>query len=290
MSRSQWTNIAFVLCACLGALFSAAYFFNGAELLRTSATWPREFLYPRSSALAAFEAQAKNKNFNADNATRSDAFIRSGDPFSRATTPFRLNSASSITPGPNPTSLLRQLDLPPRGGDELSRALNNSAADLSRSATDARGAVAPAQTVRSTSQSGIAGMKNVTSRAKSASSSASRSTVRNARQQSALRAAKFTNQHSLKNATQRGANAVAKTPVLRQTSNKVKTNASPVPKPLPRASAGATSLQKVSSGKSGNQAAPGPNPSATAGQQLGSLHRMNGSASPPTLLGPHGGR
>ncbi|MDB6146470.1 MAG: hypothetical protein JWO45_134, partial [Spartobacteria bacterium] len=209
----------------------------------------------------------------------------------RATTPFGLDPASAIASRPNPTSLFRQLNLPPRGGDELSRALNNGAADLSRSATDARGAVAPAQTIRSTSQSAIAGMKNATNRAKAgASSSASRSIVRNARQQLALRAAKFTNQRSLKNATQPGAKAVAKTPVLRQTSNKAKTNASPVPKPLPRASAGTISPQKSSSGKSGSQAAPAPKPSATAGQPIGALHRMNGTASPPALLGPHGGR
>jgi len=49
-SRSTWTNIVFVTIACLGGLFSAFYFFNGAEVLRAAAAWPSEFLYPRPAS------------------------------------------------------------------------------------------------------------------------------------------------------------------------------------------------------------------------------------------------
>src|ERR1700736_427536 len=54
LSREHWTNIAFVVAACLGALLSAVYFFNGAELFRQAAMWPGELLYsaPRSPARA----------------------------------------------------------------------------------------------------------------------------------------------------------------------------------------------------------------------------------------------
>src|SRR6202171_2075727 len=45
--RSSWANIAFVAVTVVGGLFCAFYFFNGGELLRAAAAWPREFLYSR---------------------------------------------------------------------------------------------------------------------------------------------------------------------------------------------------------------------------------------------------
>lgn len=47
LSRLTSTNIVFVALASLGGLFSAFYFFNGAEVLRAAAAWPNEFLYLR---------------------------------------------------------------------------------------------------------------------------------------------------------------------------------------------------------------------------------------------------
>ena len=47
LNRSTWTNIVFVAIASLGGLVCAFYFFNGGELLRAAAAWPKEFLYPR---------------------------------------------------------------------------------------------------------------------------------------------------------------------------------------------------------------------------------------------------
>src|ERR1043166_8589722 len=45
LTRAHWTNIAFVVVACIGALISAVYFFNGGELFRQAAMWPGELLY-----------------------------------------------------------------------------------------------------------------------------------------------------------------------------------------------------------------------------------------------------
>ena len=47
LSRATWANIAFVSLATVGAIGSAFYFFNGAEVLKAAAGWPNEFLYPR---------------------------------------------------------------------------------------------------------------------------------------------------------------------------------------------------------------------------------------------------
>jgi hypothetical protein len=47
LSHSTWANIVFVTIAAVGAIGSAFYFFNGAEVLKAAAAWPNEFLYPR---------------------------------------------------------------------------------------------------------------------------------------------------------------------------------------------------------------------------------------------------
>src|SRR3981081_4593634 len=47
INRSNWANITFVAVTFIGGLFCAFYFFNGADLLRAAAAWPREFLYSR---------------------------------------------------------------------------------------------------------------------------------------------------------------------------------------------------------------------------------------------------
>src|SRR5882724_3373101 len=51
MRRSEWTNIIFALVTLIGGLFCAFYFFNGDQLLRAAAAWPREFLYSRPTAI-----------------------------------------------------------------------------------------------------------------------------------------------------------------------------------------------------------------------------------------------
>jgi hypothetical protein len=53
LGRSDWTNISFVTAAVLGGLVCAFYFFNGGDLLRAAAAWPREFLYPRPMVAAS---------------------------------------------------------------------------------------------------------------------------------------------------------------------------------------------------------------------------------------------
>ncbi len=53
LSHSTWANIVFVTIATAGAIGTAFYFFNGAEVLRAAASWPGEFLYPRPAMTGA---------------------------------------------------------------------------------------------------------------------------------------------------------------------------------------------------------------------------------------------
>ncbi len=47
IGRSEWVNLSCAALTVVGGLFSAFYFFNGAELFRNALSWPRELLYPR---------------------------------------------------------------------------------------------------------------------------------------------------------------------------------------------------------------------------------------------------
>src|SRR4051812_30080941 len=86
LTGAQWTNLAFVICAGLGALFSAAYLFRGGELFQEVAAWPRELFHGRAVQVASVDSV--NNSPARDNlppqsarqaiATRND----SGDPFS----------------------------------------------------------------------------------------------------------------------------------------------------------------------------------------------------------------
>src|SRR5689334_9771890 len=47
LNAPEWANIIFTAVAVLGGLFSAFYFFNGADAVRSAKNWPKEYLFGR---------------------------------------------------------------------------------------------------------------------------------------------------------------------------------------------------------------------------------------------------
>src|SRR5436305_3655424 len=58
LDGSEWANVAFVIAACAGAIFSAAFLFRGGALLQEVAAWPRELFTGRPVSLV--EAAARD--------------------------------------------------------------------------------------------------------------------------------------------------------------------------------------------------------------------------------------
>jgi hypothetical protein len=186
LSREHWTNIAFVVAACLGALLSAVYFFNGAELFRQAAMWPGELLYsPPRSPVRTYPTNAtpqpsSGQTIGGTSSNANPAATNSGDPFSSAsrllnltpTSPLsnvRSNTASSSTgpATPQATSLLRQLGLPAPGGDALSKALTEG--PINSAQTNLAGAKNIAAAAQGRSQRGVSSrVKNAMARTRSA--------------------------------------------------------------------------------------------------------------------------
>jgi hypothetical protein len=147
LTGAQWTNVAFVCCACLGGLFSALYLIKGGELMRNVAAWPRELFNGRAvsvnqAAVAQTQVQAQS--------TKDD----SGDPFSPASK--LLSSTPQLFPRPNnpetasfssASSIINHLNAPAPGGDALARALGptelDSASPAPAVSNDIPNAVAP---------------------------------------------------------------------------------------------------------------------------------------------------
>ena len=185
LDRSQWTNIGFVAAACAGALISALYFFNGAELFRQAAMWPGELLYTRPPSPAhAFSpktvAPSSPGQTTAGALSREKATNKnSGDPFSSAkrlldlnpTSPFsnprsNISSSSGELGAPPSTSPLNQLGLPAPGGDALSKALTQGAIDSAQAnAATAKSTVSSLQTARVQSQRRVSRLHKVAQRA-----------------------------------------------------------------------------------------------------------------------------
>jgi hypothetical protein len=149
LGRSDWTNIIFVIIAILGGLFCAFYFFNGAQLLREAARWPREFLYGRPPVNDGNTERAQLAAALGLTAPLASTSGRdSGDPFSRVgnfSSSFSSPSSPSspAAPGttaglpgsvasPDPGSLLSQLGSAAPGGDALMQSFNHAVADLAR--------------------------------------------------------------------------------------------------------------------------------------------------------------
>jgi hypothetical protein len=184
LSQSEWTNIAFVVVTFLGGLFCALYFFNGTEFSRSAAAWPRKFPYPRPSAtvqqatidrLGHPEEQAPplTENYRSSSEPGGNPFARNvgllspNQSLAATSSGPNIAGSPSTASGPNPASLLNQLNLPAPGGDALLQAFNRGAADVARASNlDGRRTVVVLQAAGSQSRQRIsAAQKNATSRA-----------------------------------------------------------------------------------------------------------------------------
>jgi hypothetical protein len=192
LSQSEWTNIAFVVVTFLGGLFCALYFFNGTEFSRSAAAWPRKFPYPRPSAtvqkatidrLGRPEEQAPplTENYRSSSEPGGNPFARNvgllspNQSLAATSSGPNIAGSPSTASGPNPASLLNQLNLPPPGGDALLQAFNRGVTDVARaSSLDGRRTVVLPQAAGSQSRQRVsAAQKNATSRARNAVTNAS---------------------------------------------------------------------------------------------------------------------
>ena len=158
--RSSWANIAFVAVTVVGGLFCAFYFFNGAELLRAAAAWPREFLYSRPfgvvgngkiDKLNGADDPASPFGTKSPPSSKGDPFPNVGLPGLNQPPPFGSPTAGtfaspsgpvsspaippslpSLPPPLDPGPLLGGLNPFPAGTDALSQAFNKAVADLQR--------------------------------------------------------------------------------------------------------------------------------------------------------------
>jgi hypothetical protein len=85
LGRAEWINIGFAAATFIGGLFCAFYFFNGAELFRSVASWPRELLYARppsfpSNSSGIFQGGVEEPAGPPVKMSTSD---QNGNPFSR---------------------------------------------------------------------------------------------------------------------------------------------------------------------------------------------------------------
>ena len=159
LDHSSWANIAFVAVTIAGGLFWAFYFFNGAELLRAAAAWPREFLYSRPFGVVGNGKIDKLNGAdptsplgtNSPESSKGDPFRNVGlpgldqpstfnsptagtfaSPSGPVSSPASPPSLPSLPPPLNPGPLLGGLNPLPAGTDALSQAFNKAVADLQR--------------------------------------------------------------------------------------------------------------------------------------------------------------
>lgn len=145
LPRAHFINIIFALVTFVGGLLCTFYLFNGAELWRAAATWPRKLLYPRPAAMTATVERDENRESTPASGQASImAADHSGDPFSRSSGFLSLTlpstvSASGVAAGLPSTALLRilrspfaQLGFPVPGGDALTQAFNRAVSDLAQ--------------------------------------------------------------------------------------------------------------------------------------------------------------
>lgn len=162
LGRSDWTNIIFVANALIGGLFCAFYFYNGADLLRSTAHWPDEFFYGRSLArqnpapldlFADASAGANSAPIRSTSSSPYGPFSRTpgvaamNQPPSPATLVANNPSSSLARLGTPASPLLDQLPLPAPGGGALAQAFNKGIVDVQTAAAlDARRVVTVIQT------------------------------------------------------------------------------------------------------------------------------------------------
>lgn len=99
LSAAQWTNVAFVVCACLGALFSVVYLFKGELLqLQDIAAWPRELFQGRAVAPPRPAPNRQIETGPSIQPAASSETDNSGDPFSGVSRSLKLDRFS-LPPG-----------------------------------------------------------------------------------------------------------------------------------------------------------------------------------------------
>ena len=104
-SHSTWTNIVFVAIASLGGLFSAFYFFNGTDVVRTAAAWPREVLYPRPDSTGRLYGNQVNAVDRFGDTSSDSSNTRNVSPFDRRFFPPDLSQPGTPSGGINPGGL-----------------------------------------------------------------------------------------------------------------------------------------------------------------------------------------
>ena len=159
LSRPTWTNIIFVALASLGGLFSAFYFFNGADVLRAVAAWPNEFLYSRPVSTERIDTKVQR---NPTDQFAGQPNLRPSNlaPTSNSTAPTN----GSVTP---PGSVVLPLPIivppvfppppPPSVLDDLNAILNGTASGRNELAEADLQEVCPAPGLTGTTPGGAIG-------------------------------------------------------------------------------------------------------------------------------------
>lgn len=198
LTGAEWTNLAFVVCACLGAAFSAAYLFQGGELLQEVAGWPRELFIGRpvqinqaapNVAAAAARAPERPGNDTGDPFSPTRKLLHLDPATSRALWP---NSTPSSSPFAAASSAFRQLSAPAPGGDTLTRGLTQAAPNVAAQSTVTEQSSA-VQTAAAAAQNADRQAQVASSRLTSASARTARvanATPRIARQSGGVRTAR----------------------------------------------------------------------------------------------------
>ncbi|HLW34970.1 MAG TPA: hypothetical protein VKS98_04860 [Chthoniobacterales bacterium] len=98
LSHSAWANIVFVTIATVGAIGTAFYFFNGAELLRAAAAWPGEFLYPRPALTEAINVAVQPISVDQYDRDSNSPSTKNGDEQDAVSHDFRNVQFAQETP------------------------------------------------------------------------------------------------------------------------------------------------------------------------------------------------
>jgi hypothetical protein len=144
--RAESLNLIFATVTFIGGLFCAFYLFNGGEVWRAAAAWPRELLYRRPAAvMATIDASQSAEHGILPHKDSLAPADHTGDPFSRTSGFLSLASPATLRPsgigGGLPATALEsmtrspfaQLGFAPPGGDALKQAFDGAVAQLSRS-------------------------------------------------------------------------------------------------------------------------------------------------------------
>ncbi len=192
----QLANLGFVVAACLGAIFSAAYLFKGDELFHEVAAWPRELFSGRPAVIAQRQ----------DNNDIADVIAAIPDPATLVA------NTTNTSGGPfSSSSKLLGLESPPASMARPNEWPSNPSGDSAFPATNSGGLATDSALTSNPVRDGAAalppnavGSNNLSTAAQSASSSARQSATAAANSMTA-RAARSANR----------ANGIARTAATR---------------------------------------------------------------------------